>query len=74
MYLVLKLLGPVELVSVLLQKQDLSFEDADIVDCLPEVIRQVDHLVVEVFVILMPLYHADILICAQTQKLGPFLS
>lgn len=59
---VLELFGPVELVSILLKEQYLCLENADIIDCFSEVIWQVDHLMIEIFIILMPLYHADILI------------
>lgn len=36
-YLILKLLGPVELISILLQKEDLCLENADIINSLPEI-------------------------------------
>ena len=72
---VLELARPVEIIAVGLYKQDFAFEDTHGVDTFAIVILQVDDLVVEILIVLMPLDDADALLAllALPQKPHSFL-
>ena len=51
--LIFELSWPVEVLCVRFDEQDLSFENPNIIKCLRVVVRKIDDLVIQVFIVLM---------------------
>jgi len=60
--LIFKLFGPIEILTICFHKQYLSLKNTHIINCLRVVVRQIDNLMIEIFVILVSLYYTYILV------------
>lgn len=60
--LIFKLFGPIQILTICFYKQDLSLKNTHIVYSFRVVIGQIDDLMIEIFVVLVSLYYANIFV------------